>query len=540
MDLILLSPLEKVMQNEIPKDDGFKGFSMLSDERKSFQLFISSSESEVRLDIDSDIYGISVYTVEYVPSGCAVNEKTADDYVVKSSDGLYPDLLLPVCGNVKIKNSKRLLWLEIVPEVSLTAGSHHIDITVAGSESKESVSVFVDVIDCMLEKQSLIYTNWFHTDCLTDEYNVDVFSNEYWRIVENYLKTAAEHGMNCVLTPLFTPPIDTAVGGERPTVQLVDVNVADGEYSFNFDKLVKWIGIAQKCGIEYFEMPHFFTQWGAKSTPKITANVNGKYKKLFGWKTPSFSPEYKNFLVQFSKELKKVIESLNLKNKTLIHVSDEPNMSHYPTYRYASRLIRQLFDGYKIIDALSDYKFYSKGLIETPVASVDHITPFIGNVPELWTYYCSAQDSRYVSNRFFSIPPQRNRVLGFQLYKYNVKGFLHWGFNFWYTRNSKEKIDPFKVTDAGGAFQSGDSFVVYPAENGTAYASTRLKVFYDALQDMRVLQTLERLIGREKTLAVLEEGLTSELTFFEYPHSDKWLLETRQRINEQIKNNIHR
>ncbi len=41
--------------------------------------------------------------------------------------------------------------------------------------------------------------------------------------------------------------------------------------------------------------------------------------------------------------------------------------------------------------------------------------------------------------QIFSIPSQRNRVLGYQLYKYNVKGFLHWGYNFWNTQYSKKK-----------------------------------------------------------------------------------------------------
>ena len=51
------------------------------------------------------------------------------------------------------------------------------------------------------------------------------------------MASAAEHGINMLLTPVFTPPLDTAKGGERTTVQLVDVTFADGQWSFGFDRL---------------------------------------------------------------------------------------------------------------------------------------------------------------------------------------------------------------------------------------------------------------------------------------------------------------
>lgn len=539
MKLVLLSSLEKIMKNEAPSDKDFRGFSMLNNEKKSFQLSIEAECDAVSLEIKSDLDCVHAYTVEYIPSKFAINKKTADDYVIRSKDGYYPDLLLPVDGDIQLENGKKTLWFEIDSEDIIPAGEHTIELTVSKGDERKTAALRVEVIDCPLEKQSLIFTNWFHTDCLMDEYKVDVFSDEYWRIVENYLKTAVRHGMNCVLTPLFTPPLDTQVFGERPTVQLVDVTVTKGKYAFHFDKLLKWIDMAHACGIEYFELSHFFTQWGARHAPKIVATVNGKTKKIFGWKTIATSKKYRDFLTQFSAELKALLEKNNLKDKVLIHVSDEPNKSTYRTYVPASRLIHKLFEGYKIVDALSDYKFYEDGIVTTPIVNDYSVEQFIGKVPELWTYYCCGQDHHYVSNRYFSIPSQRNRVLGYQLYKFDAKGFLHWGFNFWYTRFSRKKINPYEVTDAGGSFQSGDSFVVYPKNDGTPLCSLRLKVFYDAFQDMMALQTLEKLTDRATALAVLEEGLEKELTFSEYPHSNEWLLETRERINRAIKAHIN-
>ena len=120
------------------------------------------------------------------------------------------------------------------------------------------------------------------------------------------------------------------------------------------------------------------------------------------------------------------------------------------------------------------------------------------------------------------------------LYKYNTKGFLHWGHNFWYAQYSKHPIDPFKVTDAGGGFPSGDSFVVYPGEGGIPLNSLRHLVFADAFQDLRALKLLESLTSREYVLKLIEKGLDIPLSFTAYPHEKSWILNLRAAINKEI------
>ena len=104
------------------------------------------------------------------------------------------------------------------------------------------------------------------------------------------MKVAVKNGINMILTPVFTPELDTYVGGERLTTQLVDIElVSEGKFAFNFDKLHRWIDLALKCEVEYFEIPHFFSQWGAKAAPKIVVKVNGRIRKLLGTVHPRTS-----------------------------------------------------------------------------------------------------------------------------------------------------------------------------------------------------------------------------------------------------------
>ncbi|HRT82031.1 MAG TPA: DUF4091 domain-containing protein, partial [Oscillospiraceae bacterium] len=317
-----------------------------------------------------------------------------------------------------------------------------------------------------------------------------------------------------------------------------DVYLKDGKYSFGFEKLDRWVEMCERCGVDYYEMSHLYTQWGAKHAPKIIANVDGKEKKIFGWRTWAGGKAYSEFLESFAKALLDYIEKKGIKERVYFHVSDEPSITQYRTYKKRAEAVEKLFPGYPVIDALSDFKFYKRGVVKTPIPATDHIDPFIGNVPELWAYYCCAQHRFYVSNRFFAMPSQRNRVLGYQLYKFDVKGFLHWGYNFWYSQFSKREINPFEVSDAGEGFPSGDAYVVYPGDDRKPLNSLRLKVFYDAFQDIQALELLESLIGREKTMALLEDNVEEPLSFRSYPHSEKWQLEKREQINKAIKENL--
>ncbi len=534
----VISSLEKIYHGDKVPENTLSCFSMLKNEKKSFQIAVESEiDFEAELIINSDFKDVRIYSVEYIKSDFPMF-KGADDYHRYSEDSYYPDLLLPICNKNKVKKGMSVYWVEINADEK-NIGKNIVKIELKDDENIiADTSLNVEVIDCNLDFKDFIYTCWFHTDCLMSHYNFEAFSDEYWRVTENFLKTANEYGMSCVLTPIFTPPLDTEIGKERPTVQLVDVYLNNGVYSFNFDKLTQWIEMAERCEIKYFEMTHLFTQWGARHAPKIMATVDGEYKKIFGWETKASSKDYRNFLTAFSVEFKKYLEERNLKDRVLIHVSDEPNFSMLRPYAKASKLIHKLYKGYKIVDALSDVWFYKLGIVSNPIPSNDQIDKFLGKGKDLWTYYCSAQNKKCVSNRFFCNKSIRTRVIGYQMFKFDIKGFLHWGYNFYYTQLSKALIDPYKVSDAGGKFPSGDSYVVYPAKDGTAYHSIRLKVFFDALQDMAALNMLQKLTNKEECLKIIEENGNHSITFSNYPHSDEWLLSTREKINYKIKENL--
>ena len=222
--LHVLSSLEKLYHNERIPNSNFSSFSMLRNEKKSFQIVVESDNTfDGELTIESSLE-YSIYSVEYIKSDFPMAENS-DDYFRFSDDGYYPDLLVPINDKITFQKGNNAFWIEIFSSKK-HVGNNDIKILLTNeSDCTVFKHVSVEVIDCDLDFKDFIYTNWFHSDCLSSYYNVDVFSDEYWRITKNFLQTAADYGMNCVLTPLFTPPLDTEIGKERPTVQLIDVFV---------------------------------------------------------------------------------------------------------------------------------------------------------------------------------------------------------------------------------------------------------------------------------------------------------------------------
>lgn len=544
----LLSSLEKVFPRTEPtallKD---KIISGLKKEVVSFQLGYTMSEAtggapsdKIKVEVKSDIKEqVKIRSVKLVPSLLPAYERCDDNYIT-TAPGLFPDLLEELPEDKKITviaTQWRALWIDVDIADDTKVGIHQIEVIV--KDEKDDVlwtdSVSIKVIDAKLPEQKLIHTEWFHTDCLADYYNVDVFSDEHWTIIDNYIKTATKHGMNMILTPVFTPPLDTKVGGERTTVQLVDVYKEDNGYTFNFDKLKKWAQICLKNGVKYLEIAHLFTQWGAKFTPKIMAWENGVYKRIFGWDVSATSTEYKEFIDAFIPALLKALKEEGFdKSNTYFHISDEPTEEHLEPYGKAKAVVASHLEGYKIIDALSSYEFYKTGLVEHPIPANNDIQAFIDNdVEDLWVYYCCVQGVD-VANRFMSMPSARNRILGVQLYLHDIKGFLHWGYNFYNSQYSIQKINPYLVTDAGEAFPSGDAFLVYPGTDGNPVESIRLMVLSQAMYDLRGFELLESLTSREFVVGLIMEGVEEPITFEKYPQSAEYLENLREKVNSEI------
>ncbi|MBQ4050064.1 MAG: hypothetical protein IJD13_00400, partial [Oscillospiraceae bacterium] len=287
--IVPASGLEKIFLEKGPAGS-YKGGSLLSNENYSFQFaFISGgaggegSWSLADITVESDITdNLELYLVKNVPVHVATYARYDQGYHDHKA-GMYPDPLIPLKkgDQVKIVYSKwHSIWVRVKGDIA--PGKHTVRLTLSGQKcGTSSAEVELNVLAAKLPEQELIYTNWFHCDCVADLHHKEIFSDEYWTVMEKHMKLYGENGINMILVPAFTPPLDTPVGAERMTAQLVGVTKEGEKYTFDFTLFDKYIASAKKFGVKWFEHSHLFTQWGVEHAPKIMATVDGEYKRIF-------------------------------------------------------------------------------------------------------------------------------------------------------------------------------------------------------------------------------------------------------------------
>lgn len=538
---ILPSTAKCFLDENIDGKEALSEISMLKNERLSFQLAYTAdnidcspkASCELRIESALSPY-IKASVIESVPVTMPAYPHYHDDNYLRTEPGLYPDLLIPFDTSLPVNvpyNQLRAVLFTVENKDGLEPGVYIIKISLVCGGSVSEAELKVTVIGAALPEQTLMHTQWFHNDCLATHYNVGIFSERHWEIIGNYMEAAVNCGVNMILTPVLTPPLDTCVGRYRPTVQLVDIERREGRYSFGYDKLDRYVRLALEKGIKFFEISHLFTQWGAAHAPKVMAETENGFERIFGWETDAGSDEYRFFIREFVSGLVAHLKTLGIDRQCAFHISDEPGISSLESYLRAKSTVADLLEGYKIFDALSDYAFYETGAVDCPIPASNAIGPFLEHkIPNLWTYYCCGQ-SRDVSNRFLAMPGSRTRVLGSQLYKFDIRGFLQWGFNFWYSQFSLHPVNP--LTDTCGDYFSpaGDAMSVYPASDGSAYYSLHAVHFYEALQDQRALSLLESRLGRDRVVGLIDDEAGEPLTFSLCPRGDGFVLGLREKVN---------
>lgn len=222
---VLLDSLEKVMPNKEPSvlENSEKHLYGFKNEKLSFQLAYTMEYDgceiplqEVELKFRTQISeAVQIRKVELVPSRLPVYQEQLDEDYLYQEACLCPDLLLPVNNSIirPVPYQWRSVWFTV--DLDHVEGSGDFPIEIQITQNKELLwqdKMYIHVAKEELPKQTLIHTEWFHADCLANYYQVPVFSEAHWEIIGNFVDSAVKHGMNMLLTPVFTPPLDTKKG----------------------------------------------------------------------------------------------------------------------------------------------------------------------------------------------------------------------------------------------------------------------------------------------------------------------------------------
>lgn len=517
---MLCDDLEKVFPRRQPRamDLGLPLTGFLG-ERVSFQVAVEVPwtawgfpNDEIAVEVTCPGATVDLSRVRLVPVTMPAYANHDENYL-DDQPGLYPDLLEP--GSTGPQEMKvfgwNSFWIDLTldqPEVG------PVQVTVTRREREWptrptdrvhellDARIDVEVTPRTAPETPIRHIAWLHADGLATHYGTETWSEEHWTAVDNHIRSAAEMGVTSVLTPIWTPPLDTRPDTNRRNVQLLGIWHDEDGYQFSTELLDRYVGLLVRHGIRDVEVPHLFTQWGASRTPQIWVDTADGPEQRFGWHVAATDPAYRELLAELVPFLREHLGATFGNDHVLWHISDEPSEHHLETYRAAKASVADLLEGAVVLDALSSPQFAAE--VDHPIVATNHVKDFLEAGLEVpCVYYCVGQ-SLAVSNRFIAQPAVGHRHLGAQMFVQRADTFLHWGYNFYNTQDSIESVDPFTDTCAGGHFPGGDPFVVYPGPDGEVWYSTRHRVLATLSADQRVMAWAEELLGREAVVALID------------------------------------
>jgi len=178
-------------------------------------------------------------------------------------------------------------------------------------------------------------------------------------------------------------------------------------------------------------------------------------------------------------------------------VADEPDDNSAADFRILASIIRRFMPGVKLMDAIMYTGMPGALDIMVPTNNYyeqnrDAFEAMRATGTTMWFYTCVNPGGKYC-NRFLDIPLIKTRYLHWGNYKYDLGGYLHWGYNF------TERIhDPFKMScpvhgNPANNFMlpPGDCNIVYPGP-GRPWMSLRLESMRMGLEDLDLLRMVEQ------------------------------------------------
>ena len=408
-------------------------------------------------------------------------------------------------GNVVEKNVTALyicfpVAKDAAPEIrrgttKLTIGNQTVDIPTQVTVHKAS----------MPEKSRLSITNWYTLGNISRPYDIKQYSEAWFEMYSKLMKTMQRTRQTHIIISLGS------VGVEQK---------ADSTYIFDFSTTKRIMQMAADAGFQTFELGHLGVRNYREHEP-IWLFHQPNNKKMY-----ATSEEAYTFLAQFLPKWTAFLKENGWYDMCVQHVSDEPTLETADDYRMLSAIIRKFMPGVPLFDAIvhpelrgaSDYWIPYNSSYQRDQAKWEKLRS-LGD--EIWIYTCTNPGGKWL-NRTLDMELLRPRLMHWGNYRYDLPGYLHWGFNYWHY---PDNVDPMKylvensiVYEPDGkprGWPAGDSHICYPGNKNGPWMSVRAERMRTGAEDCELLFMIA-----DKNKAIADALCANVLTSFDEYSTD--------------------
>ena len=227
IQLIQIPPLQKFRPTDSFFDHAeLREQTVLRGERLCYQVCIrSDARQSVTVSLESALAPyLKLYLVKNVVMDVPARSENlrGEDYI-SLEPGLMPDLLLPVGEQnweLFLSDTPTVFWVRADIPQELPAGDYTIRLRLTAADAQSSgdgaESVMqLHVLPAQMPEQQLNYTRWLYIDCIAVQHHVEIFSEQHWQLIDKYIAAAVDVGINMILVPVHTPPLDAPLRTAR-------------------------------------------------------------------------------------------------------------------------------------------------------------------------------------------------------------------------------------------------------------------------------------------------------------------------------------
>lgn len=420
------------------------------------------------------------------------------------------------------------LWLEMKSD---TEGVHDVTVKIYKSEGFDDEELIFEktlkfeVSSVEIPEKNIFYLDlWQHLSSLARVYDVEYYSDEHFRIIENFMKPLADAGQK--VCDLIVSDYSWA-GQECFKIydnqsslyeyNLIKPFIENGKLQLDFSAFDRFIEICQKLGMcEEINLFGIIGNWNRGQFSVILEDFDEPIKvRVHDLDSSKFTfIRTKKMYAEYVRLIFEHLVEKNLWNITRVMADQPRNVGEISE---GEDLIRKIRDDVKIKYAIMHGDFFENYDGDTENFSIilnEYIRVQNGglkmsdtsNFQDMTWYVCWTP---FNLNQFVKSSPMESRLVGYMTYLFDMKGFLRWNYCL-YPDSNDYRYRPDR-------WACGDMFFVYPGKSGVPELSLRFKQLAYGNMDYSFLRYCESKLGRETVLELVKEftGEISDLAYDE-------------------------
>ncbi|MBC7287675.1 MAG: DUF4091 domain-containing protein, partial [Armatimonadetes bacterium] len=256
------------------------------------------------------------------------------------------------------------------------------------------------------------------------------------------------------------------------------------------------------------------------------------------------SPRVNSFVVPYTEEDDKLaqmweyLRAVGAAHKAWVYPLDEPvNRDAYEQLKHRAAFVRRVAPGLKVcspfyrgpdwdekltpFDELigvldiwcANTGYYSRKDIQERMKERQQAGE------EAWVYVCCGPGHPFC-NFFVNMAALQHRMLGWQLYRYELDGLLYWSTTYWNPRDTKNPFEDIATVKDINPNIYGDGSLFYPGSKvgiDGPVTSIRLECIRDGLEDYEYLVLAERALSKAEAMKIAQEATPTLVQYITDP-----------------------